>query len=630
MAKFQDKTSVKSAKTDSSKVNLSGITVTTTDFFKPIPIRTIPVIPGDKISIKTQSFVRLKPLAVPTFGRIEMINRWFFVPYRSIYRGWNSFIDRVPYKANVLRKVPVCTNKQLVQAFLSGLRTPSSWTPGLEGDYATVIEFGPAGTTGGIEGKDFGLWLPNDSIVAWFKFNTRGRHILSILNSLGYGINFSLADETEMSLLPLLSYFRVYLDYYSDPQQAVFYEQYFDMYDSTFDIDGLLDSIFAHITNTHYDFDYFTSAWQNPESPSDNSTSLSPDINIVDITSVPSSPSSSAPINVVEKNNVNQYNSNTYVIKSYSNTAMSTATNIRGVSHYMLDALKAVSNYSRRHNLIGWRIMDRYLGDYGKRLDYSQLNQSLFLNSKIVPIQISDVTSTADSYTEGQGKVLGAYAGKGLGFDQFDLQFSIDKEFGMLICISSLIPKTGYYQGRCKQQGVLSIAPLDFYHGDFDGLGVQAIRLDELFADAKYSGELSENWSGTYKPTSIFGYQPRYAEYKSAYDTLSGDFRVNTLKTGADSFHLFREVFPSGTVYDVNSPELSDLRSITPAFRVGSQEQFDRIFTMPSDIADHFDCFHNFEIKAKRNVLSISESLLDDTDYQNDEVSVNRDGTMFN
>lgn len=630
MAKFQDKVNVKSAKTDASSVNLSGITVTTTDFFKPIPIRTIPVIPGDKISIKTQSFVRLKPLAVPTFGRIEMINRWFFVPYRSIYRGWNSFIDRVPYKANVLRKVPVCTNEQLVRAFLAGLGSSSAWHNDLPGDFVTLDVIAESGQGPGLDGHDFGLYFSELGADAWFTFNTRGRHILSILHSLGYGINFSLADQTEMSLLPLLSYFRVYLDYYSDPQQAVFYEQYFDMYDSTFDIEGLLDSIFAHITNTHYDFDYFTSAWQNPESPADNSTSLSPDISIVDITTMPSSPSSSAPITAVEKNNVNFYPDNTYVIKSYSNTAMSTATNLRGVSHYMLDALKAVSNYSRRHNLIGWRIMDRYLGDYGKRLDYSQLNQSLFLNSKIVPIQISDVTSTADSYTDGQGKVLGAYAGKGLGFDQFDLQFSIDKEFGMLICISSLIPKTGYYQGRCKQQGVLSIAPLDFYHGDFDGLGVQAIRLDELFADAMSSGELSTNWAGTYKPTAIFGYQPRYAEYKSAYDTLSGDFRVNTLKTGADSFHLFREIFPSGTDYDVTSPDLSDLRSITPAFRVGSQEQFDRIFTMPSDVADHFDCFHNFEIKAKRNVLSISESLLDDTDYQNDDVSVNRDGTMFN
>lgn len=628
MAKFQSKVKVNSAKVDASSFDLSGTTVNTSDFFKPIPIRTIPIVPGDKVTVKTQSFVRLHPLAVPTFGRVEMINRWFFVPYRSIFRGWNSFIERVPYKANVLQKVPTVRNDQLVSLFISGL-TLGNVQAGDKGDFVEVVSVGD----GSVQGSDIGLNIPDlpaPQNSLWLRLNARGRHALSILHSLGYSINMLVTDTTEMSILPLLAYFRVYLDYYSDPQEALFYEQYFDMIDSSIISQSFIQDLFLKMTATRYDFDYFTSAWKNPESPNDLATSLDPGMKIIDITQTSITPSSTAPQNAVSRDNQNQYSTQGYAIHAYSNSSTTTQTNLRSISHYMIDALKTISNLARRHNLVGWRIMDRYLADYGKKLDYTELNQSLFLNSKIVPVQISDVTSTTDTYSDGQGKVLGAYAGKGIGFDEFDLKFSIDKEFGMLICISSLIPKTAYYQGRCKQQGVLAYNWDQFYHGDMDGLGVQAIQLQELFADMVYSGEMYTNWHNTYNPQSIFGYSNRFAEYKNGYDTLAGDFRVNTLKVGSDSFHLFRTIYPSGTVYDIENPKYSDLSSISPKFRIGDQEQYDRIFTNASTVADHFMCFHNFVIKARRNMLSLGEELLHDEDYQNDDVTVNRDGTMFN
>ena len=136
----------------------------------------------------------------------------------------------------------------------------------------------------------------------------------------------------------------------------------------------------------------------------------------------------------------------------------------------------------------------------------------------------------------------------------------------MLICISTIVPKVSYYQGRCRQQGVLATTPLDFLNGDFDQLGVQSIDLQEVFADAKSPAEFNTNWNNSWSARKVWGFTQRYQEWKTGYDILSGDYRVPTLRAGADSYHLFREIFPSGKSYDVTQGQYQYFTSITPTF----------------------------------------------------------------
>lgn len=626
MAKFLSKINLQTAKQKKNTFSLDGVTVATTDFFRPLPIRTIPLFPDDSVDVDMQSLVQLEALPVPTFGRVDATFRWFFVPYRSVIYRWKNFITQTPYKSSIIDEVTTTQNFQIVKAIIGDIVDQTTITVG---DTNPFVEVTYVGTGGSLPGNDFGLSLNSQNV--FFKFTPRGQHLYSILLGLGYGINFSPSDTEPASLIPLLCYFRVYLDYYLDPQVFTAFENYFDNWFESVPVANhylYLYEMFKHITHTNYDFDYFTSAWQNPSAPVTPSGVDTP--SIVDITMTPSTINSTNPQNVI-RDNAN-YPGRTPAIQSFSNSALTTNGNMRNISQYAIDALRAVTNYSRRHNLVGWRVMDRFLADFGKKLDYKEANQSVFLQSSTMPIQISTIFSQADTVSQ-NGTVLGARAGAGLGTDSNHLHFECDNQHGMLICISSMIPKISYFQGRVKQQGVLAIRPLDFFAGDFDQLGVQAISLQELWADAKTQGELEAagQWKGLYNPQKIFGYQPRYCEWKTGYDSLLGRFRLNSQNAGSESYHLFRTIFPSGGAYDLSQPEWSNLTSITPFFRKGQQEQYDRIFAYQSAESDHFNCFHNFDIKLVRAAAQIGEQYLDiHDDYQTQEVEANRNGSMFN
>lgn len=635
MAAFDSQVNVKSAQVKSSKFDFSGVTVSSSDFFKPFPTRSFPLYPNDRVYVKNESFVRLHPLAVPTFGRVDMINRWFFVPFRSVFQAWNNFMERRPFAGSMYDKVILMTNAQLHKVFYHDISNPSGEpSVGDTGAYASIVSLDPTGSLRST-GADFGNYNSVYQTNVWYKLTTRGRHLLQILHGLGYSVNFTQLDQRSLSAIPLLCYMRVICDYYTDPQEASSFEYLFTHSSGVPLSDNDLRTLCNHITSTNYDFDYFTSAWVHPEQPNGGTYNIN-GISIVDNTATPfSTPGSSNAYNIIGTPNGQSAPGGKDFAPAIRSTSNPDATNItytdiRHISHFALDALRAISNYTRRHNLVGWRLMDRFLADFGKKLDYKEANQSLFICSKSVPIQISDVTSTADTTDQSSGKILGAYAGKGIGYGDVDFDFSPDSQHGMLVCISSIVPKTSYYQGSVKQQGVLAMQNLDFFSGDFEHLGTQAIQLQELFSDMHTDGEWETSWHNNYDPKRVFGWQPRYSEWKSGYDTLSGDFRVPHLSSGADSFHLFRTILPLGGGYDVNDTYYQNLVKISPQFRKGDQSQYDRIFSYQSSDTDHFMCFFNFKIDLYRNASSISDTLLETLPTQQDDVQIHRDGQLFN
>ena len=92
MASFLDKFQIKTAAPAKQKFDLSCQHITTADFMQLSPVYIKEMVPNEKISINQQSFSRTARLSVPTFGRCNMHNKAFFVPFRTILRGWNDFI----------------------------------------------------------------------------------------------------------------------------------------------------------------------------------------------------------------------------------------------------------------------------------------------------------------------------------------------------------------------------------------------------------------------------------------------------------------------------------------------------------------------------------------------------------
>ena len=73
--------------------DLSHHQVTTSDFGYLIPICYRDMVPNDDFVVKPSLFVRLAPMAFPAYARVKCRVHNFFVPYRILFKKWNSFLE---------------------------------------------------------------------------------------------------------------------------------------------------------------------------------------------------------------------------------------------------------------------------------------------------------------------------------------------------------------------------------------------------------------------------------------------------------------------------------------------------------------------------------------------------------
>lgn len=563
-----EKVRLKVAAGKSNKIDLSHEVITTQDFGFNKPIMCQEMVPGDKFDIHVQAFTRLAPMSTPTYGSVSMYLRAFFVPTRMITGGFYEFLSGLPYTNggnNVSPSVPYVTNKELVLLFVNA--TPS-W------GYPLVASVDPN------DAYDF---LHNNN---YYKFSSFGKRVYDLLVNLGYMINFTERDETKMSMLPLLSFLKIFRDHLIPSQyNATAYQsldKYFKRSGGAFtytDIEFMLDS-FVSI----YDPDYFTSAYQTPNNPNS-------DFNDATQLNVPGTGLAGQIGDLTQ--HIDNNNTGTLLTTNVNSTTQKTAFN-----SYALELLERMTAFIRRNAHVGSRWVDQSLARFGVRPSDSKMLRSTMLGSYRIPIQVSDVMCTADGSSASSYSNLGDYAGKGVGFGDGHFHYESD-EFGYLIVISSIFVNQGYFQGRCRH--VLRLNKLDFFTPEFDSIGMQAIRNDELFAQFKRSDNFTDaqNYGG--KPDGIFGYCPRYSDYKVAHDRVSGDFLCEAYNSGLDAFHLKRIIEePSATTPLVNNYNFSVMND---------SGQYDRIFNQTNNAYDHFYTIFHFDIQASRKMISIVDHL---------------------
>ena len=170
---------------------------------------------------------------------------------------------------------------------------------------------------------------------------------------------------------------------------------------------------------------------------------------------------------------------------------------------------------------------------------------------------------------------LGEYAGKGIAYgENGSFNYKTD-EYGLFIVTSSIVPATGYYQGIDRT--VKHVAKSDFFTPEFDSLGVQAITADELYVSKAGDSSLANSIHD-----HVFGFTPKYAEYKIKNDKVTGNFRINHLNgtsLGSASWHLMRE-FDDG---DFDSSVAKVNHGVNFVYSRGDMGQYNRIFAYQSD-----------------------------------------------
>lgn len=615
MASYLDKMQVNTAITDSTKLDLGHQHITTADFMQLNVATMMELVPGTKIDFNMESFARLNPLVVPTFGRASLNNRCFFVPFRTIFRGWNDFITDSVHIASdgysgggsqlLLPNVPIVKLGDLRNAFLNAASTLSpvvdpntGYAPAAVDPNALVYQHSvpPVPSM-----YDF-IYSTN-----YYSYTVKGRQCLKTLEALGYKLDWSGDKDTVFSAMPLLALAKVYCDWYF-PQQY----SNISVYDNLLSICNMdVSAGVVNLTATQvaliltacayvqYDSDLFVSAWDQPNQP--NASNYS-DFKLVNIDSVGSYMYGNSSVNYSEEGYITNNSgsaattnriggANAPFITPYISTGSSNSSGVTPISEYLLHGLHALTDYMKRHQLAGSRAFDRYLARFGKALPAEKMNRCLYLGAHNQDIQIGDIMSTADTSATG-GDQLGMYAGKGMSYGNGSFSFDTD-EFGYFIVLSSIVPATGYFQGIDPM--VQRVTKLDFWTPEFENLGVEPIKACNLFIPQYHVTMTSGD-----PYSQIFGFVPRYATYKAptCMDRLTGNFRVPSLNSGflntGNTWHLMR-TFDGLT--DFNQDWSNVVHS--PDFISGGADfsQYKRLFYEDGpDSPDNFTIIHNFEI----------------------------------
>jgi len=155
----------------------------------------------------------------------------------------------------------------------------------------------------------------------------------------------------------------------------------------------------------------------------------------------------------------------------------------------------------------GTRLIEFIQSHFGVKSSDYRLQRPEYITGTKAPIVISEVLNTTG---EDGGLPQGTMAGHGVSVGEGYVGNYYAEEHGFIIGIMSIMPKPAYQQGLNRMW--TKYDPLDFYFPSFANIGEQEVKNKEIYA---YGAN----------PEEVFGYIPRYSEYKYLPSRVAGDFR---------------------------------------------------------------------------------------------------------
>lgn len=447
-----------------------------------VPINWFPVVPGDTISSGVSFKVTLPPFAAPFSGRIDAEITAFFVPYRQVWNGWESFI----------------TQNYGIQKPIAGGR--NDLTPELC-PYVLFSEiYGQGSLTNG----------------------------LSLFECLGVPSVGQTERPTEfmVNALPALAYHWIVDNYYRDSNNV---KPFFPKISvptalgtSYTSIQGALlaramrympyrmQSSGAAVTDQPYRLSLSNPSLASNErllAEIDSSLSLNSlrqrcwekDY----FTTATTRPQAGEPASI------------TFEVNSEA-----TQDGISGVGNITIAQIRQANSLQKwleRQNIAGTEYGMNILAHFGVVPPSATLNQPILLGTCRTPVYVGSVENNSNAAapsgakTNPYGSALGTAAGFGSAANKGSLITNYDiKEHGCIMFLFSLVPHAYYATGT--ERDLMHMHYGDFLWPEFANIGDQPIYLRELCLDESGSSE---------NPT-VFGYAQRYSEYKFKRDRIIG------------------------------------------------------------------------------------------------------------
>lgn len=191
---------------------------------------------------------------------------------------------------------------------------------------------------------------------------------------------------------------------------------------------------------------------------------------------------------------------------------------------------QAIQKWRQKSMLAGNKTADQFRAHHGEVPRHLIDHLPDFIGSVDNEIQITEITSQADTAVNDDESNLGEIAGRGYGASNARYFNFHSDDYGILILLHAIVPENTY-SSYGLDFGNTMIYYNDFYQSEYTNLGLQAV--PKFLLNSVDSSRVS-NPSGTgtdtfSTDTGILGYAPRYFSYKQYPSRVHGMFNPSRL-----------------------------------------------------------------------------------------------------
>lgn len=424
------------------------------------------VLPGDVVRDQMTAMVRFAPMLAPVMHRVDVITHFFFVPCRILTDHWEAFI-----------------------------------TGGQDGLSSVILPYvTPLGIDTEAGNSDF---MKKGTLWDYFG--------LPVLD----GADPTTFSSQQLSVLPFLAYVKIWNDYYRDPNmdQPVNW----DIAAQGDVSDDFVNFQYGVVRQRGWEKDYFTSAlpWAQRGAEVLMPLSGTGSVTYLQNSNLYEGDGDKAAAGALSAFDVGLES------RIQSAGAAGTALRVENIDDVLIESSDVSINDLRRSLAIqkwlennargGGRYIEQIDSHFNVRVPDFRLQRAEYLGGGKQPVVISEVLSTAGT----EDDVLGDMAGHGLSVGKSNRFTYRCQEHGFVIGITSVVPRTAYQQGIDRMWTRSN--KFDYAWPELAHLGEQEIRNKEVYYS--FDDDFAE------QNDEVFGYIPRYAEYKFKNDRVAGDFR---------------------------------------------------------------------------------------------------------
>lgn len=483
-------------KVKKNQFNLQNFSETTTRFMAPNYPYIKEFIPNTNIRLNYENFTRLQAMPLPVLGQGDLMIRWCYVPMRCAWRGWNKFITQtLNSRGQYNGYVPYFTQETLMNVIKQQADT----------DFLMTME--------GTE-REYDFFNGR-----YYRFTPLGVQVFTVLSQLGYNVSNKSFTGQKYSAMPLLAAARVILDTEINKEWASADIEFISVRaiiesDYTMEVNenNLLKILKIVSTYTMYSPDFVNMAWTEPNGPNNGG----PDLQIA------------GGGMAGEVNTDGGFQANLAVFYNPNNVGAEAV-----IRQEDINMLKQINKMMKINQIVGVKSWDRLMSIFGIEKNIANYENIDTIKEDKIEIQFGEVMNNSSN----DNAELGEYAGRGVINTPEEMEVKYNtKEHGYLIMLAAIKPQIAYKNQIDKQ--VLRLEPYDFYTQELDAQGVEPIASAEVYMP--FRQEMAANEPNQCQ--KIFGYIPRYADYKIAKNKVHGLFEVLTAQNEFEKWNFVRNL----------------------------------------------------------------------------------------